>query len=93
MAAALAASLAPGEQLVIVGPRDRDDTTRMWRQAQRRFRPFAVVLPVEPGPAQQALAQRLPWIGEMTMLNGRATAYWCRDFVCEAPTTDAEALR
>jgi uncharacterized protein YyaL (SSP411 family) len=92
MAAALAASLAPGEQLVIVGPRDREDTQHLWRRAQRRFRPFAVVVPVEPGAAQQALALRMPWIGDMTMLDGRATAYYCRDFVCAAPTIDPEAL-
>jgi hypothetical protein len=92
MAAALAASLVPGEQLVIVGPRDREDTTRLWREAQRRFRPFAVVVPVEPGAEQQALSRRLPWIGDMRMLDGRATAYHCRDFVCSAPTTDPEAL-
>jgi uncharacterized protein YyaL (SSP411 family) len=92
MAAALAASTAPAEQLVIVGPRGREDTQPLWRRAQRRFRPFAVVVPVEPGAAQQALALQLPWVGDMTMLDGRATAYYCRDFVCSAPTTDPEAL-
>ena len=92
MAAALAVSLTPGEQLVVVGPRDREDTQRLWRQAQRRFRPFAVLVPVEPGAAQEALSRRLPWIGDMTMRDGRATAYHCRDFVCSAPTIDPEAL-
>jgi hypothetical protein len=92
MAAALAASLTPGEQIVVVGPGDRDDTRRLWRRAQRAFRPFAVVLPVEPGPAQQALSARLPWVADMKMLDDRATAYLCRDFVCTAPTTDLEAL-
>ena len=92
MAAALATSVAPGEQIVVVGPRERDDTRRMWRRVQRSFRPFTVTLPVEPGPPQQALGVRLPWLGDMTMVEGRATAYVCRDFVCAAPTIDPEAL-
>jgi uncharacterized protein len=92
MAAALTASLAPAEQVVVVGPRDRDDTRRLWRRAQRVFRPFAVVIPAEPGASQQALSARLPWLASMKMLDDRATAYVCRDFVCAAPTTDLEAL-
>ena len=92
MAAALTTSLGPGEQIAVVGPRDREDTGRLWRRVQRSFRPFTVVVPVEPGPSQQALGTRLPWLGEMTMLHGRATAYVCRDFVCAAPVTDVEAL-
>jgi uncharacterized protein len=28
----------------------------------------------------------------MRMVDGRATAYVCRDFVCAAPATDPEAL-
>jgi len=92
MAAVLATSLAPGEQVVVVGPPGREDTQRLWRRAQRQFRPFAVMLRVEPGEAQDAIAARLPWIGAMRMQDGRATAYVCRDFVCAAPVTDAEAL-
>jgi uncharacterized protein YyaL (SSP411 family) len=92
MAAALATSLTPGEQIVVVGPRDREDTQRLWRRAQRRFRPFTVMVPVEPGAAQDRLAARLPWLGQMRMVDGRATAYVCRDFVCAAPATDPEAL-
>ena len=92
MAAALATALTPGEQIVIVGPRDREDTQRMWRRAQRSFRPFSVMVPIEPGVPQQALGARLPWLGAMTMLEGRATAYVCRDFVCGAPTVDPEVL-
>ncbi len=53
---------------------------------------FAVVLAVEPGEGQRAVGALLPWIGEMAMIDGRATAYVCRDFVCAAPVTDPEAL-
>ncbi|MDH4064359.1 MAG: thioredoxin domain-containing protein [Acidobacteriota bacterium] len=92
MAAAVATAHAPSSQIVVVGPRQRDDTLTLWRRAQRAYRPFTVMLPVEPGGPQQALADLLPWIGGMRMVDDRATAYVCREFACEAPTTTLEAL-
>jgi uncharacterized protein YyaL (SSP411 family) len=92
MAAALATAAAPAAQVVVVGPRDRADTAALWRRLQRRFRPFTVVLPVEPGDGQDRLARRMPWVAAMRMVDGRATAYQCREFACAAPVTDPEAL-
>jgi uncharacterized protein YyaL (SSP411 family) len=34
----------------------------------------------------------MPFIGPMTLKEERATAYVCRDFTCQAPTTEAELL-
>ncbi len=92
MAAALATALSAPRQVVVVGPRGRADTVAMWRQAQRRYRPFTILLPVQPGDRQEALAKLIPWIGAMRMRDGQATAYVCRDFVCEAPVTEPEAV-
>jgi uncharacterized protein YyaL (SSP411 family) len=87
MAAALSTAVATGEQIVIVGRRDADDTKRMWLAANRHYRPFAVLTPVDPG-QQQALAVHMPWIAEMKMIDDKATAYVCRGFACDAPSTD-----
>jgi hypothetical protein len=35
----------------------------------------------------------IPLMLGRTRLNGRPTAYVCRDFACQAPVTDADALR
>jgi uncharacterized protein YyaL (SSP411 family) len=43
--------------------------------------------------AQDAMGDLLPWVRSMGMRDGRATAYVCRDFVCQAPVTEAKALR
>ena len=79
MASALSASLAGGEQIVIVGRRDADDTQVLWRAAHQRYRPFAVMVLADPA-EQAALAVHMPWVAEMKMIDNQATAYVCRDF-------------
>jgi uncharacterized protein YyaL (SSP411 family) len=91
MAAALSMSITEGEQIVILGPRDSAETAAMWTAANRRYRPFSVITRVDPAD-QAALAVHMPWIAEMKMIDGKATAYVCRGFVCDAPSTDPGAL-
>ena len=91
MAAALATSIAGGEQIVIVGQRGSEDTTAMWAAAHKKYRPFAVTTLVDPA-QQPALAVHMPWIAHMKMIDRKATVYICRGFACEAPSTDLAVL-
>jgi uncharacterized protein YyaL (SSP411 family) len=34
----------------------------------------------------------LPWVAAMKEREGQATAYLCRDFVCQAPTVSPDDL-
>jgi uncharacterized protein YyaL (SSP411 family) len=77
---------------VIVGPPDREDTLALQREVARRYRPFAAVVPVRPGPTQEALSTLMPFVGPMQMRDGRATAYVCHAFTCREPVTDPSAL-
>jgi uncharacterized protein len=88
MAAALSSSLAAGEQIVIVGHVNREDTRQMWLAANRAYRPFSLITLVDPL-EQQALAAQMPWVADMKMIEDKATAYVCRNFACDAPSTDA----
>ena len=92
MLAGLASWHATHAQIVIVGPAGGQDTLALLQEVARRYRPFAAVVPVRPGPAQDALAARMPFVGPMRMRDERATAYVCRDFTCREPVTDAAAL-
>ena len=87
MAAAVSTAIAPSEQIVIIGRAGAADARSMWAAANRRYRPFAVMTLVTPD-TQSALAVQMPWISDMRMIDGKATAFVCRGFVCDAPSTD-----
>jgi uncharacterized protein YyaL (SSP411 family) len=91
MAAVLSASIAESEQIVIVGPRDTGATTALWVAAHKKYRPFAVTVGVDPED-QAALSVHMPWVAGMKMIEGKPTAYLCRGFVCDAPSTDPAVL-
>jgi uncharacterized protein YyaL (SSP411 family) len=93
MSAALSISQAPPEQIVVVGDSSAADQGALWAAANQRYRPFAQTLRIVPGIEQQRLATLLPWMASMTPRDGRASAYVCRNFACETPTQDPEAVR
>ena len=92
MATALAQYHTGLTQVVIVGPAGRPDTQILKQVASSRFLPFAVHISVEPGPQQTALAEQLPFIGSMGLIDGKAAAYVCTNFACQEPTADPERL-
>ena len=62
------------------------------RTLAREFLPWAVIVPVAPGPAQDALARTLPWLASDVAEEPARAAYVCHDFVCQAPTSDPAPL-
>ncbi len=93
MMAAASAAEAGVPQVILLGPRDAAGTAALHRAFAACFLPGAVSLVVEPGAHQREIAARLPWTASMEMLDGRPTAYLCRDGACERPVNDAEAFR
>ena len=92
MIAGLSTWHAGKAQIVVVGQRTAQDTQSLLAEAARHYRPFAVVVPVEPGTRQQELSAMLPFVGPMSLREGRAAAYVCHDFTCRQPVTEPEAL-
>jgi hypothetical protein len=93
MASALSMAHASPQQIVIVGAAGAEDTSALWHAAHAGYRPFATMMRVTPGDIQQRLSSRMPWIENMTQRGGGAVAYICRDFTCDAPTSDPDTLR
>lgn len=77
----------PTREIVLSGKKDGDDTMAMIEALRQTFRPNQVVLLRTPENAA-ALAKLAPYTETQSSLGGKATAYVCRDFACEAPTTD-----
>ena len=79
-------------QIVVVGSPTAAATLALRRTLASRYLPFALVFPLEPGPKQEAMAAQLEFTGAMTLRDGDAAAYVCRDFTCRQPVTTSEAL-
>jgi len=91
--AGLSAWHAGMQQVAIVGDAHDPARAALERVAAERYLPFTVVVPVAPGERQRRIGVVAPFVAGMGTHDGRATAYVCRDFACQAPVTDAEALR
>ncbi|WP_030326664.1 thioredoxin domain-containing protein [Streptomyces sp. NRRL B-3229] len=75
-------------EVAVVGPSLTDDATRaLHRTALLGTAPGAVVAVGTPDSGE------LPLLADRILVGGEATAYVCRHFTCDAPTTDADALR
>jgi uncharacterized protein YyaL (SSP411 family) len=91
MLANVAAWHAHAAQVVIVGA-EGPARLALEHVVARRYLPFAMCLTLTPGPSQDALATRLPWLAMMGPLDGRPAAYVCANFTCQSPVTDADEL-
>ena len=91
MLAGLSAWHAGASQVVLLGPRDREDTRALLAEVASRYMPFAVLVPLQPA-TQATLGASMPFVSAMTMKDDRATAFVCRDFACRQPVTTASAL-
>ena len=92
MLCALSAWHAGIGQIVVVGDPQSAHTRDLERELAAHYLPFAIHVPVVPGPAQDALASHLDFIRGMTAGTG-AAAYVCQNFTCQQPAADREALR
>jgi len=79
-------------QIVIAGDRDAADTQALLRALNRRFVPNKIVLLADSAESRQALSAAIPAIAAMERVDGRASAYVCRDYTCQMPVNTAESL-
>jgi len=77
------------KEIAIVGERGSTDADALLREVFKSYIPNRVLIGV--GPADDALVG-LPLAEGREMLRGRATAYVCRNYTCELPVNEPEAL-
>ena len=86
---ALAYALSKPREIAIVGEPDSADTQALLSVVRDGYRPFQVVALGAPGRRPPVLSL----LQDRGLVDGRAAAYVCRDFACQAPVTKPEALR
>jgi uncharacterized protein YyaL (SSP411 family) len=89
--AALDFAVGPTVEIVIVGAPEAEDTRGLIDSVRSAYLPRSVTLLRTPGEPSR-LSRAAPWTDPLESVEGHATAYVCRDYQCELPTTDGAAL-
>ena len=92
MMSALDMALGDGQEVVIVGDPSSEDTRAMLDALARPFLPNKVVLLRRPGEDGDGTVALAPFVEGHHQVDGKATAYVCRDHLCRNPTTDVQTM-
>jgi len=85
---ALDFGFGPSFEVVIAGTSSSEDTQAMVNTVRRRFSPNRVLLFVPNETSSPAITKIAEFTKYQTSIDGKATAYVCRNYVCSEPTTD-----
>ena len=88
---ALDFAIGPSLEIVIAGDPDSKEAQAMLRIVRERFIPNKVLL-FRPDGDKPPIAGLAPFLENQASIDGKATAYVCRNQVCEKPVTSVKAL-
>ncbi len=92
MLTALEFALATSYEVVIAGNPGAEDVKDLLRALRRPFLPNKVVILRPTGVADPEITKFAKYSESHTALDGKATAYVCRNFNCSLPTTDPHRM-
>ncbi|MFV1981430.1 MAG: hypothetical protein ACC655_09775, partial [Rhodothermia bacterium] len=84
---------ADAGEIVIVGSGSDPAVHEMLSTARLGFNPHRLIVLVDTDKVDNPLFEIAPHFKDYKSIDGRSTAYVCRNFVCEAPTTSVEELK
>lgn len=93
MVSAYEALHAQRRQVAIAGAEGAPGMEAMTAVYWREFLPNAILIHAVGGAEQQRLSKYLPLVETLREQNGKATAYVCKNYACNAPTTDAATMQ
>ena len=85
-------ALGPSREVVIAGDLRKSDTQAMFKELRSWYLPRQVVVFRPPG-EDPPVTKIIPFIKEQRSIDGKATAYVCENFACQAPTTDVVQMK
>jgi len=80
------------KQIIIAGKPDAQDTRAMLSAVHATFIPNKILLLADAGPGQETLARHVAFIESVNMIDGKATAYVCENYVCQLPTAEIDTM-
>jgi uncharacterized protein YyaL (SSP411 family) len=86
---ALDRAVHPPVEVAVVGDPTDAGTRALIREVTGRVLPGLVMLAAPPSVGSELT----PLLADRGLVDGRATAYVCRDFACDVPVTEPAALR
>jgi uncharacterized protein YyaL (SSP411 family) len=89
---ALDFALGPAYEVVIVGNPNAEDTKAMVKTLRKTFAPSKVVLFRPADEATADITHLAAFTKDLASINNKTTAYVCRDFRCELPTTEPQQM-
>ncbi|MFA6226624.1 MAG: hypothetical protein WC620_10745 [Methanoregula sp.] len=78
--------------VVIVGEEGAEDTRASILALRSQYLPSVIVMRFAPGPQASALGELAPFTQNLSLIDGKATAYVCSGHACSIPVTDPEAI-
>ena len=83
--------LGPTREVVIAGGGEARGTVELQAVLARRFLPRTVVV-LKPEDVAEEIVGLAGYVEDHVSVEGRATAYICRDYACQEPVTTPEDL-
>ncbi|MCP4632010.1 MAG: thioredoxin domain-containing protein [candidate division Zixibacteria bacterium] len=83
--------IGPSLEIVIVGNPDSKDTFKMKNALNESYFPNKIVI-LRPGGERPPITEIAGYTLYQNQIDSKATAYVCRNFVCDKPTTDVSKL-
>lgn len=84
--------LGPAYEIVISGDRNSEDTKNMISALNKRYIPNKVVILNPTDEDNRELISIAPYVSNQNSIDGKTTAYVCKNFSCRRPTTEADEM-
>jgi uncharacterized protein YyaL (SSP411 family) len=88
MLVALYWTLSPIRQIILIGSHEDPLTRAFLHEARARFLPDSITLLIDSEETRARLSPYIPALAEMKQIDGKTTAYVCRDYTCQLPVNE-----